>query len=429
MTFGGPSQPPSYSPPPQPTPQGPAEGHIPQRPQYTAGSVAPRPLYASALAQPANYAPPAPAAPAPAPAIPALPVPATKGRSVSIWLFGVLGFVMLALIGYFVWALGAVASTVGLVLALIPLAIVLLGIRLIDKWDPEPKRLVVFALAWGAIAAVALTLLVDIAFTLLFGQRSDVVASVIQAPIVEELWKGLGVFLIYVVARRAFDGPVDGVVYGALVGAGFAFTENIQYFAISLIEGGGSDLTATFVLRGLMSPFAHAMFTALIGFAIGLAARRHAPAGSALGAGGVGFVGAVLLHGFWNGSAIFADFFALYLTLQVPLFIGFIFAIVALRREEARVTKERLTEYASAGWFTPEEVTMLATPAGRKVGLAWAASLRGDRRALMRSFIKDATALAAVRQRAITGRDALAADDERALLVRTRATRAALLAV
>ncbi|MGM1015991.1 MAG: PrsW family intramembrane metalloprotease [Actinomycetota bacterium] len=428
MTFGGPSQPPSYSPPPQePTPQVPTGAPIPQTPQYTAASAAPRPLYASALAQPANYAPPAPVAPSPATAIPTLPVPATKGRSVSIWLFGLLGFGLLALIGYFVWALGAVASTIGLILALIPLAIVLLGVRLIDKWDPEPKRLVFFALAWGAVAAVALTLLVDIAFTLLFGQRSDVVASVIQAPIVEELWKGLGVFLIYVSARRSFDGPVDGVVYGALVGAGFAFTENIQYFAISLIEGGGADLTATFVLRGLMSPFAHAMFTALIGFAIGLAARRHAPAGAALGAGAVGFLGAVLLHGFWNGSAIFADFFALYLTLQVPLFIGFIFAIVALRREEARVTKERLSEYAGAGWFTPEEVTMLATPAGRKVGLAWAASLRGDRRALMRSFIKDATALAAVRQRAITGRDALAAADERALLVRTRATRAALL--
>src|SRR5690606_32924704 len=112
-------------------------------------------------------------------------------------------------------------------------------------------------------------------------------------------------------------------------------------------------------------------------------------------------------------------FFALYITLQVPLFIGFILAIVALRKEEARVTRERLGDYAAAGWFTPEEVTMLATPAGRKVGMTWAASLRGDRRALMKSFIKDATALAAVRQRAILGRDPLAADDERALLTRT----------
>ncbi len=70
---------------------------------------------------------------------------------------------------------------------------------------------------------------------------------------------------------------------------------------------------------------------------------------------------------------------------------------------------------------------MLAS--GRKVGLAWASQLRGDRRPLMRAFIKEATELAAVRQRAITGSNPIAAmDDERALLIRTRATRAALLA-
>ncbi len=367
-------------------------------------------------------------APSPAPSLPALPVPTKKGRTVSLWLFAFLGFLLLALIGYFGWALGPLASVIGLVLALIPLAIVFLGVRIIDRWDPEPKRLVVFAIAWGAIAAIGLTLLVDIGLTLLVGLRDDTFAAVVQAPIVEEFWKGLGVFLIFLVARRAFDGPIDGVVYGALVGAGFAFTENIQYFAISLIEGGGSQLTVTFVVRALLSPFAHAMFTALTGFAIGLAARRYASAGGALGAGLLGMLGAILLHALWNGSATFADFFGLYFTLQVPLFLGFIFGIIALRREEARLTKSRLGEYAAAGWFTPEEVTMLATPAGRKVGLTWSAQLRGDRRPLMREFIRDATALAAVRQRAITGRDPLAAEDERALLIRTRAARAALLA-
>lgn len=412
MSSGGPSyphQPSPYTPP-------------------SAGYTPPPERYVSPLAQPTPYAPPAPVAPSPAESLPSLPMPTKKGRTVSPWLFGVLGLILIALIGYFVWALGSYASVVGLVLALIPLTIVFLGVRLIDRWEPEPKRLVAFAVAWGAIAAVGLTLLFDTALTLLFGTRSEALAAVVQAPLVEEIWKGLGVFLIFLLARRAFDGPVDGIVYGALVGAGFAFTENIQYFGLSLIEGGGQQLTVTFVVRGLLSPFAHAMFTAVTGFAIGLAARRHGSVAAAFGAGSLGAVGAVLLHALWNGSATFADFFGLYFTLQIPLFIGFILGIVALRREEARLTQARLAEYAAAGWFTPEEVTMLATPAGRKVGLAWAAQLRGDRRPLMRSFIADATALAAVRQRAITGRDPLAVGDERALLTRSRATRAALLA-
>ena len=46
----------------------------------------------------------------------------------------------------------------------------------------------------------------------------------------------------------------------------------------------------------------------------------------------------------------------------------------------------------------------------------------------MKGFIADATALAAARQRAISGRDPHAADDERVLLTRTAAARAALLA-
>ncbi|MFD5225179.1 PrsW family intramembrane metalloprotease [Microbacterium sp. NPDC058342] len=360
--------------------------------------------------------------------MPALPMPVRHGRSVAIWVFGVLGFALLALIAYFALFLGAGASVVGLVLALVPLGIVLFGVRLIDRWEPEPRSLVIFALAWGAVASIGIALLVDLALTLAVGLRNEFFTAVIQAPLIEEIAKGAGVLLVFLIGRRAFDGPVDGVVYGALVGAGFAFTENIQYFGISLIDGGAGQLTLTFLLRGLLSPFAHAMFTALTGFAIGLAARRGGGPGGALGAASLGLLGAIALHAFWNGSSLLGDFFVLYLTTQVPLFLGFIFAIIALRREESRLTQQRLGDYAAAGWFTPEEVVMLATPAGRRVGMQWAAGLRGDRRRLMRSFIKDATALAAVRQRAVHGHDAYAAADEHALLTRTRATRAQLLA-
>jgi len=379
------------------------------------------------LAQPTSYSPPAPVAPAPSPGLPALPAGRRGGRVTLYVLFAVLGLIMLGLIAYFGLFLGPFASVVGLVLALVPLAIVFFVVRMIDRWEPEPKSLVFFAVAWGAIAAVGLTLLVDLGLTLVFGYRGEVASAVVQAPIVEELWKGVGVFIVFLIARRSFNGPVDGVVYGALVGAGFAFTENIQYFAISLIEGGSGQLTVTFILRAIMSPFAHAMFTSLTGLAIGLAARRHASTGRVLGAGLLGLIGAIFLHGLWNGSS-FANFFLLYFVLQVPLFVAFILGIVALRREEARLTRARLGDYAAAGWFTPEEVVMLATPAGRKTGLRWASQLRGDRRPLMREFIKDATMLASVRQRAVTGRDPMAPADEQALLARTRATRAALLA-
>lgn len=358
--------------------------------------------------------------------------PRRSGRSAPVWIGGILVLVLIALVGYFLTAIGTGAALLGAILALIPLAGVLFAIRLVDRWEPEPRGLVIFALAWGAIASVAIALGVDLVFQWIFGPPdtypAEVFSTVVKAPIVEEFAKGLGILILYATARRAFDGPVDGIVYGALIGAGFAFTENIQYFGISYLEGGAGQASVTFFVRGIMSPFAHVMFTSVTGFAVGLAARRGATTGQAVGPWLLGLAGAIALHAFWNGSAVFTDFFSTYLMLQVPLFILFILGVLALRREESRLTRKRLGEYAAAGWFTPQEVDMLATPAGRKAGLAWARSLQGDRAPIMKRFITDATSLAMARQRAVTGRDPQAAADERALLEKTAAARQALLA-
>jgi protease PrsW len=361
-------------------------------------------VYASPFAQPHPGAgAPIPAAPPAAPPAPLPPAPRRTGAALW-WVGGLLVLLLLALVVYFVRFLGVGASIIGMVLAAVPFVGVWFAVRLVDRWEPEPRGL------------------------LLFGSGSDFLSAVVQAPIVEEAAKGLGIFLLFVAARRAFDGPVDGVVYGALVGAGFAFTENVQYFAVSLIEGGVAQVSSTFILRAVLSPFAHVMFTCVIGFAFGLAARRSLRAGAALGYGFVGFLVAVALHALWNGSAVLTGFFELYVTLQVPLFALFILGVVLLRREESRLTRARLGEYAAVGWFTPQEVDMLATGPGRRRGLAWARTLRGDRTPLMRTFIADATALAAARQRALSGRDPHAIDDERVLLQRTAAARASLFA-
>ena len=388
------------------------------------------PDFPSPLAQPrvSAAAPIPPAAASPS----AVPVPPRRPGTALIWWAGVLVMVLIALVGYFLSAIGPAASLIGMLLALLPLAGVLLAVRIVDRWEPEPMRLLVFAVAWGAVAAVGIALGVDLVITMVFGYDDsparEAFTAVVQAPIVEEVAKGLGVFLIFVSARRSFDGPIDGIVYGGLVGAGFAFTENIQYFALSFIEGGVTDVGTTFFVRGILSPFAHVMFTSVTGFALGLAARRGARGGQALGAWTLGLIGAIALHAFWNGSAVFFDFFGLYMAAQVPLFVVFTLGVVALRREEARLTRRRLGDYATAGWFTTQEVDMLATSAGRKAALAWARTLRGDRTALMKRFIMDATALAAARQRAITGRDTQAVEDERTLLARTAEARAALFA-
>jgi RsiW-degrading membrane proteinase PrsW (M82 family) len=350
-------------------------------------------------------------------------------------VLGVLGIIVgsLALVAvgvlFLIW-LGPGFTAFAAVLALIPLAVVLLGVRWIDRWEPEPRGLLIFAFLWGAGVAVAAALIVgltiesSIPVDAVESAAYDFASSVIVAPIVEETAKGLGVLLIFLLARRAFDGPVDGIVYAALVAGGFAFTENIEYFAIELSDPSG-NISSVFFIRGILSPFAHVMFTAMTGLFIGLAAQRG---GRWLGVGGffVGLVPAILLHALWNGALyVVDDFFGYYFLVQVPLFALALILVVLLRRREVAITRARLSEYAAAGWFNAGELQSLTTPAGRRLARGWArAHGLGN---VMSRYISDATHLAFARERIIRGRDLIGAQaDEAALLARVTESRRAL---
>ncbi|HWR84875.1 MAG TPA: PrsW family intramembrane metalloprotease [Rhodoglobus sp.] len=336
---------------------------------------------------------------------------------VGIVILGVLG---LGVTGYLLLGLGVAAVAIGGIMALIPLAIVFLGARWVDRWEPEPRLAILFAFLWGAVMSVIIALVVGSAVdpVIAAAARGDefvyeFIGAAIQAPVVEETAKGLGVLILFWAARRHFDGPVDGVVYAAWVAGGFAFTENILYFGSQLLDGSG--VFQIFLIRGLMSPFAHVMFTAATGLALGYAARRT----GALGAVGffiLGLIPAIFLHALWNGSLFFVtDFFGYYAVVQFPLFVGAVLLVVWLRRQETKLTYDRLSEYASAGWFHPDEVAALATPNGRRQAKAWAS--RSGRAKEMRDYIRDATRLAFARQRIVTGRDRIGAQaDEAALL-------------
>jgi RsiW-degrading membrane proteinase PrsW (M82 family) len=349
--------------------------------------------------------------------------------------FTVVGIALLLVLGYFLLAIGAALTIVGGILALIPLTIVLLGIRWLDRWEPEPRLVLLFASLWGGTVSVLLALFVDSgvqgAIAATGGPTDDTVflQTVVQAPIVEEFGKGIAVLLIFLIGRNYFDGPIDGIVYAASVGAGFAFTENIQYFALELAsEGGfGQSVAMVFFIRGLLSPFAHVMFTAMTGLAIGIAAR-NGHRGLAVLAFVIGLIPAVLLHMLWNGALYFvSDFFGYYFVVQVPLFIGMVVLVVLLQRRDVKLTQARLTEYAAAGWFNPAEVASLGTAAGRRAAMSWAKRYGMARP--MREYIRDSTRLAFARQRLLSGRDIEGGQaDERELLVKVSESRRRLTA-
>ena len=207
----------------------------------------------------------------------------------------------------------------------------------------------------------------------------DVVGAVAIAPIVEEAVKGVFLVGLLIFRRREFDGIVDGIVYAGLVAAGFAFTENILYFGRAFTEEGpvgqAGGVFAVLVMRGVLSPFAHPLFTAMTGIGAGIASNSRNPVVRIV-AVLIGYALAVTLHALWNGSASLQGgeaFIGVYAFIMVPLFLAMIAVVVWQRRREQRIVIEQLPGFAQAGWIAPSEIALLSSLAGRR---GWRAAVR-----------------------------------------------------
>lgn len=332
--------------------------------------------------------------------------------------------------------LGVSASIVGLLAALLPLAIVVPAVLWLDRYESEPPHYLVATFLWGACVAAAMSLLLNTGSMLVIGRTAGVesvaeVGAVVVAPVVEETWKGIGVLLVLLLRRREFDGIVDGIVYGAICAAGFAFAENILYFGRGLIEGGPGGLVAVLVVRGLFGPFAHPFFTACTGVGLGIAAGR-ARGALRWAAPILGLLAAMALHSLWNASTLLGLEGAVnvYLFLQIPLFLAAIAFAYWARHREARLLATYLDGYGRAGWFAPAEVAMLTSLPARRRAQEWARRSGGrEAAAQMRRLQDDSVELALLRHRMQHGTAPPGADaQERALLDDIVAARARLYA-
>jgi hypothetical protein len=210
----------------------------------------------------------------------------------------------------------------------------------------------------------------------------------------------MAVLILFWWGRRRIDGPVDGVVYAAWAAAGFAFTENILYFGEALGEGNG-EILGTFVVRGLVSPFAHLMFTAFIGYFLGRAAERGT-GGLGLAPFVLGLIPAIGLHALWNGALFFVSSFYLYfVVVQVPLFVGLVAWVAWLRRQKGAVLGNQLVHYGKLGYLHSSELAFLTDTGVRKQARAWAKS-RGVR-SEFDQFVRHSARLAFDRHRVVRG--------------------------
>ena len=318
--------------------------------------------------------------------------------------------------------LGMQATVLAALFAALPLLVVLPTYLWLDRYEAEPARFLIFGFAWGALCAAVGALFLNTFFNIIVSlagaEDPDTLSAVLSAPVVEEGLKGLGILLIILLRRHQFDGIIDGIVYAGVIGAGFAFSENILYLGRIYTEYGQEGIGYLFILRGVMGPFAHPLFTACTGIGLGIAVSLMRSTGTKILAGLGGYLCAVLLHGTWNLSAGAGNFLALYVSVQVPLFLIFIVLIIWLRHREGKLIRQYLSQYADVGWLSHQEVAMLASLSARRQARSWARQ-NGGKRALasMRSFQDSASDLALLRARIArgsAGKDAQPA--ERALL-------------
>ena len=253
----------------------------------------------------------------------------------------------------------------------------------LDRYEPEPRSLLAAGLLWGCFVATAFALLIQGlgGFVVTFTDRESLE---LVAPVSEEAGKGLFLLLLLWWRRAELDGVLDGIVYAGMVGIGFAFTENILYLAAAYNgtdgagPGGTEALTSTFVVRCVISPFAHPLFTTFTGIGVGLSVNARSRSARFLWPV-AGYLCAVGAHALWNTSTVygFDNFTVLYLVLMAPAFLAVLGLAVWSRSSERRMLAAALADAAGRGLIPATDIGWVVDLRARRQARAYARRVGG----------------------------------------------------
>jgi protease PrsW len=228
----------------------------------------------------------------------------------------------------------------------------------LDRYEKEPKILLLGVFTWGALFAAGIAFVVNTLFGLSIfiftGSEfaTELTTGSISAPLVEESLKGLAVLGVFLLFRKEFDSLLDGIVYAGVAALGFAATENAYYiFTYGFLEEGFSGLLWLVIVRVVMVGWQHPFYSAFIG--IGLAiSRLNRGLLISIAAPVAGWVVAVLAHSMHNTLAtLLTGLEGLTVTLLFDwtgwLFM-FLFILYAIAREQ-KYLADHLREEVALG--------------------------------------------------------------------------------
>jgi len=317
-----------------------------------------------------------------------------------------------ALVILAIMALSGAPTSIALatLLAAVPVGPIVACYLWLDRYEPEPRALLAAGLLWGCFVATAAAILLQ-GVGGLVGGFTDRQTLEVVAPVTEEASKGLFLFLMLWWRRSELDGVLDGIVYAGMVGVGFAFTENILYLAAAyngtdgMGPGGTEAVTTTFVLRCLISPFAHPLFTTFTGIGVGLAVNARSGSGRMLWPA-AGYLCAVLAHAVWNVSTSsgFGSFAVAYVVFMAPALIALVSLAVWSRRSERRMLVSALTDAAARGLVPATDIGWVVDLSARRRSRAFAREVGGpDGERAMRDYQQAAIELGFLHYRYLRG--------------------------
>jgi len=256
-----------------------------------------------------------------------------------------------------------------LLAGVVPTAIYAAVIWWFDRYEKEPLWLLAVTFLWGAIPAIVLALIVELILgvpvsVLGEGLLADVVESGGVAPVIEEIAKAIALLGLFVFLRREFDNVLDGIIYGALVGFGFAMTENVLYFLGSLFTEGWAEWGMVVFLRAIVFGLNHAFFTSLTGAALGFARlSRMAWEKWLVPPFGLGL--AIAFHALHNIGTSLAELSCLTILFSLltdwgGVLVVFVVILLAAQQEKKWITQE-LEEEVTSGVLSRADYALTAS--------------------------------------------------------------------
>jgi RsiW-degrading membrane proteinase PrsW (M82 family) len=263
--------------------------------------------------------------------------------------------------------LAAIMVIFSFLVSSIPILFYIWFVWWLDHHDREPLILIAVAFFWGAIASIIISIILELIFSIplvFFPEGVQNIASfVVLAPLIEEVVKSLILFTLFF--HRRFNRTLDGIVYGAVVGFGFAASENFLYYTSTYFSNGLGIWIIVVILRTMFTSIGHAVFTSITGAGVALM-KFSRQRWIRLLFPPLALLTAIVLHSIFNLGAVLTEYIGIGFFIISMLVVGVSLLAVGIIMafgliDESNCIKTQLADEIRTGTVTENEYEVISS--------------------------------------------------------------------